>query len=71
MDSNLPPFPFNSKAYEDKKSLKIGYFVSDGWFEPCAAAKRALTETIKALEEAGHDCVPFEAPTSGWDSYAL
>jgi len=72
LDSKLPPLPFQKRIYEeDKKRLKIGYFVSDGWFEPCAAAKRALMETVDNLQKAGHDCVPFELPTAGWDTYTL
>lgn len=71
LDKNVPPLPFSQQIYEDKKPLRIGYFVSDGWFEPCATAKRAVAETVNALTKAGHECVPFEPPSSGWETYPL
>ena len=70
-DLNVPPLPFDEEAYQDKTKLKIGYFKTDGWFEPCATSKRALEETLAALTKAGHTCVPFEAPTDGWYNYGL
>jgi len=71
LDKNVPPLLFSQQTYEEKKKLKIGYYVSDGWFEPCATAKRAVAETVSALTKAGHECVPFEPPTNGWDTYPL
>lgn len=68
---NIPPLPFDDKAYQDNSKLKVGYFKTDEWFEPCTASKRALEETITALEKAGHICVPFELPTNGWYNYGL
>jgi fatty acid amide hydrolase len=70
-DLNIPHLPFDEKAYQSSTPLKIGYFSTDGWFEPCETAKRALQETIDALTRAGHECVPFEPPTDGWFSYGL
>jgi len=71
IDTVVPPIPFNCKKYEKTESFKIGYFVTDDWFEPCTAAKRGLLETICALEKAGHECVPFDPPVNGWESYSL
>lgn len=70
-DLNVPPLPFNKKAYEDSSKLKIGYFKTDTWFDPCVTSKRALDETIDALNKAGHECVPFDMPTDGWANYGL
>mmetsp|Transcript_34149 Transcript_34149/g.50185 ORF Transcript_34149/g.50185 Transcript_34149/m.50185 type:complete len:617 (+) Transcript_34149:99-1949(+) len=73
-DTEIPPISYNESEYKcisSAKKLKIGYFVSDGWFEPCAAFKRGVRETVNALSEAGHTCVPFEIPTNGWDTYGL
>jgi fatty acid amide hydrolase len=70
-DLNIPPLPFDEAAYQSSTPLKIGYFSTDGWFEPCVTAKRGLQETIDALTRAGHRCVPFEPPTDGWFSYGL
>ena len=70
-DLNLPKLPFDEKVYRDTSKLKIGYFKTDGWFEPCATSKRALEETLAALTKAGHRCVPFKPPTDGWHNYGL
>ncbi|CAB9507550.1 Glutamyl-tRNA(Gln) amidotransferase subunit A [Seminavis robusta] len=71
-DLNVPPVPFKEEIYLDQQSkLKIGYFTTDGWFEPCATSKRALKETLDALTKAGHECVEFEPPTDGWHNYGL
>jgi fatty acid amide hydrolase len=70
-DLNIPRLLFDEKAYQSSTPLKIGYFSTDGWFEPCETAKRGLQETVDALTKAGHECVPFEPPTDGWFSYGL
>jgi fatty acid amide hydrolase len=69
-DLNLPRIPFDEKAYATKK-FKIGYFGSDGWFEPCVTSHRALNETIQGLTDRGHSCVKINPPTDGWYSNGL
>lgn len=39
--------------------LKIGYFESDGWFEPAPACARAVREAAETLRRAGHEVVAF------------
>ena len=70
-DTNMAPIPFNKTDYEKKGSIKIGYFDTDHWFQPCTASRRAVRETIEKLRDAGHECVPFEPPTDGWFNYRL
>jgi fatty acid amide hydrolase len=70
-DKNVPPVLFDELAYSRKGKLKIGFFVTDHWFEPSAASKRAVNKTICALQLAGHECVPFSTPTNGWENYGL
>lgn len=72
-DTQVAPLPFLDELYQAPmtKKLRIGYFVSDGWFEPCQAQKRAMHATIQTLEAAGHVCVPFDPPTNGWSTYML
>lgn len=31
--------------------LKVGFFMTDHWFEPHAAGVRAIEETVRALEQ--------------------
>eukprot|EP00977_Amphora_coffeiformis_P022259 scaffold10697_cov151-Amphora_coffeaeformis.AAC.2 len=60
-DVSLAPMPFDEKIYQSQDKLRIAYFVTDGWFEPCRTSRRA----------AGHECVQMELPANGWDSYVL
>ena len=71
MDPNTPWIPFNDHAYQSKGQLRIGYFLSDNWFEPCPTSCRAVLDTVAKLEAVGHSCVPFDLPTDGWYNYSL
>jgi Asp-tRNA(Asn)/Glu-tRNA(Gln) amidotransferase A subunit family amidase len=70
-DLSLPQLPFDNVEYMKSSPMKIGYFKSDDFFAPCAAAKRGLEKTIAALEKAGHTLVPFELPMNGWETNRL
>jgi len=72
-DVEVPPFPFNEDRFaRSKKPKKIGYFVSDGWFEPCKAAKRAVTEVVDLLRQKdGYIIEEIKFPTDGWETYNL
>mmetsp|Transcript_29057 Transcript_29057/g.41095 ORF Transcript_29057/g.41095 Transcript_29057/m.41095 type:complete len:593 (+) Transcript_29057:239-2017(+) len=70
-DTSITPLPFNDMAYEAKGKLKIGYYITDHFLDPCAAAKRGVRETITALEKAGHECVQIELPFDGWVAQRL
>ena len=70
-DRNLVAAPFDDGAYQSTRPLRVGYFETDHWFEPCATAKRAVREAVTALRQAGHTCVPFDPPTDGWRHYGL
>ena len=62
-DVALPPVPWDGSQYTavaSSKSLKFGYYISDGWFEPAPACKRAVEETVSALKAAGHEVIEFE-----------
>ena len=68
---NKDPTTSPTSTLITRRYLKIGYFVSDGFFEPCTAAIRGLQETIDKLSNAGHTCVKFLPPTDGWFHYGL
>ena len=70
-DTTIAPLPFNEEKYRMNKPMRIGYFFTDEWFEPCTAVKRGLLETIEGLKKAGHTCIPFSLPTNGWEIYSL
>lgn len=46
----------------DVSKLKIGYFYSDGFFEPMTAVKRGVTESIEKLKSTGAEVVEFQPP---------
>ncbi len=68
-DPHVCPIPWNATLAQrgPGRRLKIAYFVSDGYFEPCRAVSRAVHEAVHALEIAGHEVVPFTPPHTGWD----
>ena len=70
-DRSLPPLPFREEVYGNQTKLRIGYFDTDGWFEPCATSKRAVQETVALLKKAGHSVETFDLPTDGWFNYGL
>lgn len=70
-DRNVAPLTFDDVQYRSNRPLRVGYFETDRWFEPCLTAKRAVREAVAALCQAGHTCIPFEPPTDGWDHYGL
>ncbi|KAI0239956.1 Fatty-acid amide hydrolase 1 [Lamellibrachia satsuma] len=49
-----PPVPFRSQIYEDKKRLKIGFFLNTGVFRAVPCMERGVLKARDALEAAGH-----------------
>ncbi|XP_057286720.1 vitamin D3 hydroxylase-associated protein-like isoform X3 [Pezoporus wallicus] len=62
LDPTVPPIPFNEEVYTSSKPLRIGYYEGDGYFQPSPSMKRAIQETRKLLQDAGHTLVPFVPP---------
>ncbi|NXK55158.1 FAAH1 hydrolase, partial [Chauna torquata] len=60
LDSTVPPLPFNEEVYSSTQPLRIGYYETDFFTMPSPAMRRAVRETKKLLEDAGHTLVPFE-----------
>lgn len=42
------------QVYTSSKPLRIGYYEGDGYFQPSPSMKRAIQQTRKLLEDAGH-----------------
>nr|XP_033772509.1 vitamin D3 hydroxylase-associated protein-like [Geotrypetes seraphini] len=59
LDPTVPPIPFRDEVYCSTEPLRIGYYDTDGFtlLPPCM--KRAVQETKKLLEKAGHTLIPF------------
>ncbi|XP_015668041.1 vitamin D3 hydroxylase-associated protein [Protobothrops mucrosquamatus] len=60
LDPTVPPIPFNQEIYSSSTPLRIGYYDTDGYFLLPPCMRRAVHETRKLLQEAGHTLVPFD-----------
>ena len=61
-DSELVPLPFDVAVVNQTGALRVGYYVDDGFIPPSPACARAVTETVAALEAAGHTVTSFTPP---------
>ncbi|XP_047915068.2 fatty-acid amide hydrolase 1-like [Anser cygnoides] len=69
LDSTVPPLPFNEEVYSSTQPLRIGYYETDFFTMPSPAMRRAIRETKKLLEDAGHTLVPFEITNVDYVTY--
>ena len=82
-DPLVTPKPFDHHAYlhdrssltssSDGRPLRVGYFLTDNWFEPCSASRRAVLEAKAGLERAGVEVVAVSLPEGqdGWQVMRL
>lgn len=61
-DPEVPPLPIGDPASVSLAGLRVGVYEDDGFFTPCASAKRAVRQSAEALERAGATLVPFVPP---------
>lgn len=54
--------PLKSIKEVDITKLKVGYFLSDGLFEPMSAVKRGVLEAVEQLKKAGVQVTEFTPP---------
>ncbi|EEB89173.1 hypothetical protein MPER_12757 [Moniliophthora perniciosa FA553] len=54
-DYTLTPTPYREVVLP--KKLKFGYYTLDGFTKASPANKRAVLETVEALQKQGHDCI--------------
>lgn len=64
------------KTTGKKRKIRLGYFTTDGWFQPCRAGIRAVNEAKAALLEGnGEDEYEFveikQLPKDGWEAARL
>ena len=57
--------PLRDPAEVDLGRLRVGFYVDDGAFSPCAAAQRAVMEAARLLASAGVDVVEFQPSSPG------
>ncbi|NXR90982.1 FAAH1 hydrolase, partial [Hypocryptadius cinnamomeus] len=62
LDPTVPPIPFNEEVYSSSTPLRVGYYDTDGYFPLPPCMRRAVQETRRALQAAGHQLVLFSPP---------
>jgi Asp-tRNA(Asn)/Glu-tRNA(Gln) amidotransferase A subunit family amidase len=54
--------PLRNYKEIDLSKLKVGYFLTDGFFEPMKAVKRGVLESVEKLKSHGVEVVEFKPP---------
>ncbi|XP_076440673.1 fatty-acid amide hydrolase 1-like isoform X3 [Babylonia areolata] len=62
MDSTVPPISFRDEVFEHKGPLRIGFYTSIEGMPAHPTCVRAVLEAKDALEQKGHQVVPFKPP---------
>ncbi|NXR67216.1 FAAH1 hydrolase, partial [Rhadina sibilatrix] len=62
LDPTVPPIPFNEEVYSSSAPLRVGYYDTDGYLPLPPCMRRAVKETRRALQAAGHQLVLFSPP---------
>ncbi|MGK0391363.1 MAG: fatty acid amide hydrolase [Maribacter sp.] len=58
---NVNPQPFPNYKNIDVKKIRVGYYLSDGLFEPTLAIKKGIENTIDQLKSQGIYCKEIQA----------
>ena len=62
-DENLIPLEFDEAECNNiNTKLVVGYYLNDGVCDASPACKRAVIETVRALQASGHTCIEFIPP---------
>merc|ERR1712136_295275 len=62
IDNQIAPMPWKDHIYQSTRKLRIGYCLSDGYYEPHPGCKRAVLEATGLVEKLGHSIIKFEPP---------
>lgn len=62
LDGRVPPLPWPDPDAVDVRSLRVGFYVDDGFVRPSRSVERALRTAVKALESQGVRVVEFRPP---------
>uniref|UniRef100_A0A672TXA7 Fatty-acid amide hydrolase 1 n=1 Tax=Strigops habroptila TaxID=2489341 RepID=A0A672TXA7_STRHB len=54
LDPTVPPIPFNEDVYSSSAPLRVGYYDTDSYFPLPPCMRRAVQDTRRALQAAGH-----------------
>ena len=56
-DPSIAPLKWQNELFEPGRKLTIGYYDSDGSFEPHPGCKRVVQEAVAILEKQGHTLI--------------
>ena len=56
-DPSITPLKWQNELFEPGRKLTIGYYDSDGSFEPHPGCKRAVQEAVAILKKQGHTLI--------------
>lgn len=59
VDPGVPPVPWRGPDDVDVGSLRVGFYESDGFFDPAPALRRAVREAAEALRGMGASVEPY------------
>ncbi|TDL24037.1 amidase signature enzyme [Rickenella mellea] len=65
----IAPVPYRDVTLPAK--LRFGYYKTDGFVKTSPACQRAVTETVAAMQKAGHECVEIDVTAFVPDSLIL
>jgi len=70
-DPFVPRLPLNMSSVrgDEKKRLRVGYYVSDASFPASAPCQRAVHEAIEAIRKRGHVIVPLTIDDTKEDAF--
>lgn len=60
LDPTVPPIPFREEIYQDKKPIRIGYYLDDGYIPSVPSMHRAVEKAKSILESRGHKLIPMQ-----------
>ncbi|KAI0314594.1 amidase signature domain-containing protein [Amylostereum chailletii] len=60
--SGYLPAPVPYRDVKIPSKLRFGYYITDGFVKASPACRRAVLETVKALQLEGHECLEIELP---------
>lgn len=62
MNPLYPSLPWNEEKYCSQEKLKIGYITTADFFGASKPCRRAVIETVEALQRAGHQTIELQIP---------
>ena len=69
LDPTVPRMPFNMERYNQTKKLRIGYYVTDHFWEPAEACQRGVLQAVELLRKQGHEVIEFNLRNYNIDTY--